>query len=184
MKTTPRLTLTTGLVLLALLCTAVQSHALTAKGDVLPQFPIVAPQQKTDRAYLGLDKDGPFTLADVEADIIMLEFMGVYCPICHEQAPDIRRLFKRINRDETLKSKVKLLAIAGGATPFEVAHVRKEYKARYPILEDPDFSVHKVLGEPQTPFTLLVRPDGTVLYAHLGIIEDFDAFLRHIKSLL
>jgi thiol-disulfide isomerase/thioredoxin len=179
-----RTVLATGFTLLLCLTMTMEALALTAKGDVLPAFPIVAPRLDNDQQYLGVTGDAPFTLADVKADLIMVEFMGVYCPICHEQAPGIRKMLKKINKDATLKDRFKLIAIAGGATALEVDHVRKQYKAKYPIIEDPDFSVHKVLGEPKTPFTVLMRPDGTVLYAHLGIIKDFNAFLKHIKSLM
>jgi peroxiredoxin len=152
-------------------------------GDTLAPFPIVAPPAQADRDYLGLGGGETFTLADVKAELIVLEFSGVYCPICHEQAPGVRSLFKRLQR-AGLSGRVKLFSVAGGSTQMEVDQVHGLYKAEYPILCDPDFAVHAALNEPKTPFTMVLRPDGSVLWAHLGRIDDFDGFFKTIQSLL
>lgn len=159
-----------------------EAMELPEAGAVLKPFPIITPPLEADRAYLGVGGES-FTLADVKAEIIMLEFSGVYCPICHDQAPSVGKLFKRIQR-AGLADRVKIFSVAGGATQMEVDSIRDQYNASYPIIRDPDFAVHRVLGEPKTPFTLLLRPDGTVLWSHLGRIKDFDMFYQTIQSLL
>lgn len=169
-------------VLLLLSAAPARAMELPAKGDVLKPFPMTVPPLAGDQAYLGVSGE-TFTLADLKAKVIVLEFSGVYCPICHDQAPYVRKLFKRIER-AGLGEKVKLFSVAGGATQMEVDHVRGQYNAPYPIIRDPEFSVHAALSEPKTPFTMLLRPDGKVLYSHLGRIEDFDEFFQTIQSLL
>ncbi|MBU1002961.1 MAG: TlpA family protein disulfide reductase [Proteobacteria bacterium] len=151
-------------------------------GTRLPPFAIPMPPLQSDQAYLGVGGDS-FGLGDVKAELIMLEFSGVYCPICHKQAPNVRSLFKRIDRAK-LGSRVKIFSVAGGATQMEVDSVREQYDAPYPIIRDPDYAVHKVLGEPKTPYTMLLKPDGTVLWTHLGSIQDFDEFYKIIQSFL
>lgn len=170
-----------------LLSLALAAPAMSAElpqaGDVLTPFAIAMPPGEEDRVYLGLDGGDSFALADVKAELIIFEFTGVYCPICHEQAPSVRSLFKRLQRTK-LDDRVKLLAVAGGSTQMEVDYVCKQYKAEYPIIRDPDFLVHAALNEPKTPFTMILKPDGSVLWTHLGLIEDFDAFFRTVESFL
>ena len=62
-------------------------------------------------------------------------------------------------------------------------HLRRGGSYEYPIVQDEKFTVHKLLGEPRTPFTMLLGKDGTVLYTHLGVIEDTDAFFQIIQDL-
>lgn len=171
-----------GVLLLLISAAPARAMELPAEGDVLKPFPIFVPQLAGDQAYLGVSGE-TFTLADIKAKLVVLEFSGVYCPICHDQAPYVRKLFKRIERSG-LGGQVKLFSVAGGANQMEVDHARAQYNAPYPIIRDPEFAVHAALNEPKTPFTMLLRPDGHVLYAHLGRIADFDEFYQTIESLL
>ncbi|BBD07347.1 peroxiredoxin family protein [Desulfovibrio ferrophilus] len=169
-------------VFLVLFAGSAGAMNLPEPGTTLPRFAIPMPPLESDQVYLGVHGDS-FALSDISADVIILEFSGVYCPICHQQAPDVRKLFKRIQR-AGLGDRVKLFSVAGGATQMEVDHVRQQYNAVYPIIRDPDFAVHKVLGEPKTPYTMLLKSDGTVLWAHLGKIADFGEFYTIIQSFL
>lgn len=162
----------------------VRAASLPGPGDVLPPLVFQNCPRPEDRAALGVG-DGPtFALADVRAGLILFEFFGVYCPVCFEQAPDFNRLVRSLSRDPATAGTVRVLALAAGATPMELEYARGEMKAAYPMCIDPDFSVHKQLGEPKTPFAMLLRPDGTVLWSHLGRIEDPGALLNLIKSKL
>ncbi len=181
-----RFAVRTALVLLILCLAALPAVAaeLPKAGDVLPPVAFLNSLSAKERAALGVG-DGPtFALADVAAGLVVFEFFGVYCPICHEQAPDFNRLAKSLGRDPATRDKVRVLALAAGATEVELESARQSMKASYPMLNDPDYSVHKLLGEPKTPFTLLVRPDGTVLWTHLGRIESPGELLKLIKSKL
>ncbi|MEW5771901.1 MAG: TlpA disulfide reductase family protein [Thermodesulfobacteriota bacterium] len=153
-------------------------------GDTLPVLALPAPDNPAHRAWLGIGGKAAFGIADVAADLVLIEIVGVYCPICYEQAPALRKLHARLARDPAFKGRVKLVAVAVGATPEELAFARKEHKADYPLVADPDFANHKLLGEPKTPFTLLVRRDGAVVLTHLGKIEDESEFAAKIRGLL
>jgi peroxiredoxin len=143
-------------------------------------LPAATPEES---AYLGVDSGKAFSLKDVNARLIVLEIMGVYCPQCHRQRPHINRLFGRIKGIPDLAGTVKFMGIASGSPPMEAAYYAKQYKVPYPILADETFAVHKALGEPRTPYNMVVTREGRVLYAHLGVIEDMDAFLETLKRL-
>ena len=114
----------------------------------------------------------------------MVEIVGVYCPQCHIQFPRFNALYHRIMKQPELKEKVKVFAVAVGANPTEIAYLKKEFRIPYPVLQDPKFAIHKLLGEPRTPFTMLVARNKEVLFAHMGTMEDMDKLFLKIKSLV
>jgi hypothetical protein len=153
------------------------------KGSQLPVLHLDAPATAKDRVYLGITDQKQFELAEVKTELIMLEVIGVYCPQCHKQRPHINRLFHRIQKDTELAAKIKFIGIAAGATPMEVAYLVKETSIPYPVVTDEQFAAHQLLGNPRTPFNLVVTRQGRVLWAHLGIIEDMNVFLATLKKL-
>ncbi|MFH1980826.1 MAG: TlpA disulfide reductase family protein [Pseudomonadota bacterium] len=171
-----------------LLCLAVLqpfsavARELPAKGAALPEFQITAPIDAQDRQYLGISGDS-FQIRDVDCRIIVVEIVGAYCPRCYEQAPLLNTLQKRLERAK-LGEAVKMLAIAAGATQAEADMVRQQWGHRFPVVEDEKFSVHKLLGEPRTPFTLVADRQGRVLFVHAGTFQEIDGFYQTIKSLL
>lgn len=153
-------------------------------GDTLPDLVFQNTLTPQEQEYLGVEDTPTFSLSQIGAQVILFEFFGVYCPICHDQAPDFNRLVKRLNRDAATAEAVRVVALAAGATTIEMEHARKSMKAEYPMLNDPDFSLHTILGEPKTPFTLVLRPDGRVLWSHIGRIEDSNALFDLIRGAL
>lgn len=154
---------------------------LPKKGGSLAAFELQAPASEKDKIYLGITKP-VFRLSDVPSKLLLLEIIGVYCPVCYRQAPIFNNLFNRIEKS-SLKGKVKMLAVAAGGNLTEIQYLNEQKQYGFPIVPDPVFEVHKILGEPRTPFTLLVSPDGKVLYTHMGVIEDLDAFWKIITEM-
>jgi peroxiredoxin len=154
---------------------------LPRKDSQLPAFQLPVTPAEIDQQYLGV-KPPVFALKDVQAQVLLVEILGVYCPLCYQQAPLFNKLYGRIQK-KSLGDRVKMLGIAIGATATEVEHLRKSGSYEYPIVRDESFVVHKLLGEPRTPFTMLISKDGKVLYTHLGVIEDMDAFFQLIQDL-
>ena len=153
------------------------------KGAALPRLTLNAPARPADCDYLGIEAGKPFRLADVDADLIMVEIIGVYCPQCHQQRPHINRLYHRIQKNTPLAEKIKFVGIAVGASPMEAAYLVKDAHIPYPIITDESFDIHKQLGEPRTPFNLVTTRDGVVVWVHLGIIEDMNTFYDTLKTL-
>ncbi|WP_462324666.1 peroxiredoxin family protein [Desulfoplanes sp.] len=174
---------TIGLAVLMSLAAPTPAQSPPEPGTCLPPISLACPDNPDDIRYLGVDASQDFGPADVRADLILLEIIGVYCPQCYRQLPLFKELHARIQRGK-LKNRVKMLAVAAGGNSSEVDLLVTTQKYPFPVLQDPDYTVHKALSEPLTPFTMLLRPDGTVLYTHLGVIEDIDSFYRTIKKLV
>jgi peroxiredoxin len=155
---------------------------LPKKGDTLPHFELQTPDSKKAKEYLGVSQPS-FRLGDIPGRLVLVEVIGVYCPQCYQQAPLFNTLFNRIEKGK-LKGQVKMLAIAAGGNNNEIKYLYEQVQYSFPVTPDPQFEVHKLLGEPRTPFTLLVDPQGKVLYTHMGVIENMDALLKTINDLV
>jgi len=151
------------------------------KGDSLAAIKLQSPAAEKERVYLGITKPS-FRLPDIRTKLLFLEIIGVYCPACYRQAPIFNNLYNRIEKS-SLKGKVKMLALAAGGNQTEIQYLNEQKQYSFPIVPDPSFEVHKLLGEPRTPFTLLLSQEGKVLYTHMGVIENLDAFWETITEL-
>jgi hypothetical protein len=159
------------------------AEELPKPGDTLVPLVLTAPADKAEQGYLGLAGGTPFGLKDLGAPFVLLEVIGVYCPQCHQQAPKFGQLFKRLKRSG-LDKRIRMLAVAAGGTPMEVAYLKEQGAYPFPVVPDEGYVVHKLLAEPKTPFTMIVSREGEVRFAHLGVIEDVDGFFAEIKRLV
>lgn len=155
---------------------------LPKKGDTLPAFEIESPVSEKAKQYLGIKRPS-FRLGDIPCRLVLVEVIGVYCPQCYQQAPHFNTLFNRIEKGK-LKDQVKMLAIAAGGNVNEIKYLYEQVQYNFPVAPDPQFEIHKLLGEPRTPFTMLVDSNGKVLYTHMGVIEDVDSLLKVINDLV
>lgn len=152
-------------------------------GQTMPALTLPVPQDEAGRLALGVADRDSFALTDLPGDLILLEVIGVYCAQCVKQAPGFQTLFNRLNRGK-YKGRVTMFGLAAGGTDAEVRKLLGTGQYLFPVVSDPDYAAHKVLGEPLTPYTMVFRPDGTIVYAHLGVVEDIDGLYQQIKSLL
>lgn len=154
-----------------------------AVGDQIPPLTLNTPKDPAAQEQLGVSERESFTLSDLKVDLIVLEVVGVYCPFCVKQAPGFRSLYNRLNKGK-LKGRVAMFGLAAGATEEEVLKLLGTGQYLFPVVSDPNYAAHKLLGEPLTPYTVVCRPNGTILFAHLGIIEDIDGLYQQIKEFL
>lgn len=171
---------------LVFLCLVLAMPALAEPlgvGDTMPVLNLSVPEDPAGQDLLGVRGKSTFTLQELPGDLIFLEVIGVYCPVCVKQSPGFRTLFTRLNKGK-LKGRVTMLGVAAGGTGAEVRKLLSTGQYLFPVVTDPEYAVHKLLGEPLTPYTLVCRPDGKIVYAHLGVIEDVDGLYQQIRTLL
>ncbi len=177
------------LTILALLCALLgQAHtasadALPAPGETLPALTLKTPVLAEDAKALGVAGKKTFRLKDLKAKVLVIEVIGVYCNECVKQVRSFNTLSARLAR-RVQAGEVLMFGLAAGGTDMEVEHLRKKGIYKYPLVTDEEYKIHKLLKEPQTPFTMLVTPSGKVLYSHLGVDEDIDAMLARIRDAL
>lgn len=159
-------------------------NTLPEAGGGMPEISFPLPFTQEARETLGLPPDTlEFKLSDLKTDLVLIEVIGVYCPVCYKQAPGFNDLYARLGRGK-VKGRVTMFALAAGSPDTEIQPLIESGQYTFPIVSDTRFNAHKLLGEPKTPFVIICEPGGNILYTHMGLISDMDGFYAEIKALL
>ncbi|MBI5967652.1 MAG: redoxin domain-containing protein [Deltaproteobacteria bacterium] len=164
-------------------------------GDFFPEFSFPMTLSKSDVEYLGIPqkffglvKGDTFTLKDVKADLMVVEFLNKYCFSCQLQAPVMNQLFSMVEKDPQLKGKIKFLGIAAGNNQREADSFRAEKQIAFPIIPDSKFLAYEAIGDPgATPFTIFIRKtDSGLLVARIkiGLTKEPENILRDMNDSL
>ena len=156
-------------------------------GDPFPLFSrenILSPQEC---AYLRIAPDKEFSLTDLSHDIIIIEFLNVYCHTCRMQVEIFNDLFKTIQQDTDLSKRVCIIGIAVGNSPDEIQDFKKNFGALYPILSDKEKVIFNTTGNVQgTPHTYILRKEDQrfIIDYHAGGVTSKDRYLNTVKFAL
>ncbi len=168
-------------------CVAMSAGSPPQPGGQLPDIQLVAPSDQADKNYLGLSgSGGTCRVPEIKGRVVILEILSMYCPFCQKEAPAVNELYGAIEKDPKLKEKIKIVGIGAGNTAFEVALFRKKYDIPFPISPDPEYTIHKQVGEVRTPYFVAVKINDNgsheVIYSELGSFGEVDPFLESIRK--
>jgi hypothetical protein len=151
------------------------------KGQYLPNLPFTDSLPKDERIYLGLTAGKKFSLKDILCPVIIIEVFNTYCTSCPRNIPVINEVFSRSENDPKFKGKIKIIGIAAGNTGEEIIAYKKTHSISYPILSDLVFKLHKALGNPRVPYTILIKRNrqgkNKIIYTYQGIIDSPEPLL-------
>lgn len=187
------------IALTALICLLVPAPAANARiiepGDALPRLSFEQPLAAEDKHYLRLPDEGgdagkpaAVAVADLDAELLVIEFLNRYCPSCQAQVPLMNAAYRAIEGLPDFKQQVRIIGVASGNSVEEVAAFKKENGIPFPIFQDPDFTAYDAIGTPDgTPFTMLARRVNgrfIVLSTHLGRIKSAEELASDIQNAL
>jgi len=154
-------------------------------GGAFPKIELLKPDNSTDLKYLGLSSGGiSFKVNQIKAKVAIIQIYSMYCPYCQAEAPNVNRLYASIESNPALKDKIKIIGIGAGNSQFETGIYKKKYAVAFPLIPDANFKIHKIVGEVETPYFIVVTLDGAkppkVIYSKQGALENNDLFLAQI----
>jgi peroxiredoxin len=181
-----------------LLCSgpwAKEKGRVVTPGDFFPEYSFPMTLTRSDTEYLGLPqkffglvKGDNFSLKDVRADLIVVEFLTKYCFSCQLQAQVMNQVFSMVQQDPQLKERIKFIGIGAGNNEREVESFRKEKKVSFPLIPDLKFLAYEAIGEPGAlPFTIFIRKtDSGLLVARTktGLTRDPQMILKTMNDSL
>jgi peroxiredoxin len=123
-------------------------------GDLFPDFRHFNNLSAQECSYLGISPEADFHLGSLKHDVVVLEFMNVFCDLCREDADLCNELYEISVSDPELAGRFAVMAIAVGNSFEEVMQFADELLVRYPILLDTERDILEltgsVRGAPQT----------------------------------
>jgi hypothetical protein len=128
-------------------------------GDTLPRISFLHGLVPGDLTYFGTVPKNNFSLGDIKAKLILVDLINSNCPFCVQSLPTISEIYYGIEQDSALKEVVKMVAIGTGNTRTEVDYLKKSFGIPFPVLPDPDYQAHRLLGEPRVPFLIIAKKD-------------------------
>jgi len=165
------------------------AYGLIKPGDYFPEMHVDLFKNKETQKYLNLKGDREIDLSEIEADLLIVELLSVYCVSCMAQAPFDKELFSMIESNEITYGKVKMVGIGVGNNQAEVNKFIKKYNLPYPVFIDPRFSKYDQIGKIRTPFKIFLKRKHKkflVLKTELGVNkevkETFDTITRLLKD--
>lgn len=139
-----------------------------------------------ERGMLSLFKKNSFSLADINAEIIFVEFFNNYCSSCQAQAPVMNEVYKAVQKSPLLSKKVRFIGIGAGNNEREIAQFKERHEVPFPLIPDQRFSFYDAIGEPGgTPFMLILKKRGAeavVVGTHKGLTNNASFFIKSLTT--
>jgi thiol-disulfide isomerase/thioredoxin len=180
-----------SLAIVSILCLGLTADILSAappplNTEVLQKINLPIPKNPEEKNYLGLSGVGTFKIPKIKSKVVIVEVFSMYCPYCQKDAPRINEMYQAIENNPEMKSKIKIIGIGAGNSPFEVEVFKKTYHIPFPLFPDKDFSIHKALGEVRTPYFvgIKINDDGShqIVHTQLGDFQGAEEFLELIMK--
>ncbi|MFZ5449778.1 MAG: TlpA family protein disulfide reductase [Thermodesulfobacteriota bacterium] len=151
-------------------------------GQMVPDVKFSGTITPEGSTYLGLAKQGPFSLKDVKAPYILVEQFNTSCPHCIHQAPIMNQLYEKVEADPQLKGKLKFIGAGQGNEEAQLKMWKAFNKVPFPLVPDPNSAFGKALNFTPYPVTVLLDKTGKILFVHIGSFESADEVIAKIKA--
>jgi hypothetical protein len=83
-------------------------------GDLFPDFSHANNLDTPECEYLGIDPGADFHLGSLKQDIVILEFMNVFCDMCREDVDQYNELYEISRSNPELAGTFAVLGVAVG----------------------------------------------------------------------
>jgi peroxiredoxin len=109
-----------------------------------------------------------FSLKDARGDVILINFFATWCGPCLVELPHIEQIWAEKKNNQ----RFRLLVIGREESIESVREFRDKYGFSFPMAADPDRRLYSLFANESIPRTLVVSPDGFVVYSKVGFYEE------------
>ncbi|MAT65258.1 MAG: thioredoxin [Gammaproteobacteria bacterium] len=112
------------------------------------------------------DMDGEtHRLSDLRGQVVMVNFWATWCPPCREEMPSMEAVYQGLKGEG-----FQVLAVNQWESPDQVFPYMGQLDVypSFPVLFDRDSSVAEAYGVKGLPTTVLIDPQGRVVYRAVG----------------
>jgi thiol-disulfide isomerase/thioredoxin len=123
---------------------------------------------------------GKLSLASYRGHVVVLNFWGSWCSVCHEEAPSLAAVARRFK-----SSDVRFLGVDVADSPTSALAYMRNFRIAYPSLNDPADKIaldfHNTIPIMAFPSTLIISPDDRVAARIIGAVT-YQGLTRIIKE--
>ncbi len=130
---------------------------------------------KLDSLSLNTIENKKFNWRQSQHKLKVVAFLAVDCPLSQQSTLTLRKI------QDQLSDKVSVIGVFPGKEPkAEYVEFRKKYQISFPLLNDKDYKLTKLLNASVTPEVFLLDTENDCLY--YGAIDDRAVSLSKRKS--
>ena len=104
---------------------------------------------------------------------VILSFWATWCPYCIREIPKLKELHSKFS-DRGLE--IISINIAANDPISRVIEFEKKQKLPYVVLYDKDQIVSRIYAVSGIPVTLIIGPDGLIIFRGYGLPEDAEQY--------
>lgn len=99
-----------------------------------------------------------FTLAQIKAEVLVLEVVTVYCSYCQGEVSKLNGFYALL-QNTPYAGKIKVIGVSMSNSGQDVKYFQQKYNVPFPLFADPQNGIYKVLGRIQTPYWIVLKSD-------------------------
>ncbi len=120
--------------------------------------------------------DGEIFSLPATGDVVLINFFASWCGPCQVELPHIEKIWAENKQNPHFK----LMVIGREESKNSVLDYRNKYSFTFPIAADPDRAVYSRFATESIPRTLVVSPEGRIVYSNAGFMEGDLAELKTV----
>ena len=111
--------------------------------------------------------DGEIITLPIPGKVVLINLFATWCGPCQMELLHIEHIWA----DHKLNDRFRLVVIGREETAETVRTFRQEHGFTFPMAADPEREVYSLLATESIPRTIVVSPEGRIVYSKAGFIE-------------
>ncbi|WP_417387044.1 TlpA family protein disulfide reductase [Gimesia sp.] len=124
-------------------------------GDEAPEFSLTLTDSKD------------FSMSEARGDVVLINFFATWCGPCRMELPHIQKIWEA-RKDNP---RFRLLVIGREETMETVTLFCEDQGFTFPAAPDPDRVVFSMFAHDLIPRTLVISPEGKIIFSQVGFYE-------------